>query len=169
MPHRSRLSRRLARSLPFALLAAALCTPAFAQTVRDKILQENPSRTPGGSCIYGGDGRLIYAPRGALCPESEGGAAPPASMAADDERHAPARAAAPTPPVSAAPALPRERIAALLAERERMDVELARMREALAYEDREAARRVVDDALGKLARHLENEARVLQPLAGDAR
>jgi hypothetical protein len=43
------------------------------------------------------------------------------------------------------------------------------VREATAYEDREAARRVVNDALANIARHLENEARVLQPLAAGGR
>ena len=170
MSHRSRFVSKLAGPLTSALLAAgALAAPALAQTVRDKVLQENPSRTPGGSCMYGGDGHLIYAPRGVSCPETEAQAPPPASVDADAERPAALRGAPAPARVAAPPAVPRERIAALLAERERMDVELVRVRDAAAYEDREAARRVIDDALAKLARHLENEARVLQPLAGGGR
>jgi type VI protein secretion system component VasF len=59
----------------------------------------------------------------------------------------------------------RTEAAALLAERERLDVELARVREALAYEDREATRRVVDEALRKIARHLEREGRLLEAVS----
>ena len=38
------------------------------------------------------------------------------------------------------------------------------MREALSYEDREAARRVVEEAMRKIESHLEREARLLQGL-----
>jgi hypothetical protein len=158
---RSATHPQSARGLTLALVAlAALAVPALAsaQTVRNRILEENPNRTIGGSCIYGGDGRLIHAPHGVACPENE---EPPASIAPD-------AAPAPRPRASAQPAIPqqaRTEIAALLAERERLDVELAHVREAASYEDREAARRVVDESLRKISRHLENEVRVLQPLA----
>ena len=39
--------------------------PAASQPVRDKVLTENPYRSPGGSCIYGAKGQLVYAPPGA--------------------------------------------------------------------------------------------------------
>jgi len=158
MPRPSATHPQLARNLVLAIVALAVPALASAQTVRNKILEENPNRTIGGSCIYGGDGRLIHAPHNVACPENEES---PASMAPD---------AAPAPRTHAAaqPTIPqhaRGEIAALLAERERLDVELAHVREAASYEDREAARRVVDESLRKIARHLENEARVLQPLA----
>jgi hypothetical protein len=144
---------RFVRRLAFALTAvAALAAQSSAQHVRETTLYENPTRDVGGSCIYGGDGKLLHAPRGAMCPEMEQA---PASGAPASE---PGRAAAPNDAV-------RAEAAALLAERERLDVELARVREALAYEDREAARRVVDESLRKIARHLEREARLLQPLS----
>jgi hypothetical protein len=145
--------------LRFTLMAVAisLAAPAFAQQVRERIIQENPSRTVGGSCIYGGDGKLIHAPRGATCPERE---QPPASMAPSAREAAPAASAPP-----ALPANVRSEAAELLVEREHLDVELARVREAVAYEDREAARGAVDAALRKIARHLEREARLLQAIA----
>jgi hypothetical protein len=59
----------------------------------------------------------------------------------------------------------RGEVSALLSERERLDAELGRIREALGYEDRESARRVVEESLARIARHLEHEARLLQPLA----
>jgi hypothetical protein len=160
MPLRSATRSQFARGPALALIAlAAFAAPALAsaQTVRNKVLEENPNRTIGGSCIYGGDGRLIHAPHGVACREYE---EPPASIAPD-------AAQAPRPRAGAQPALPqqaRAELAALLAERERLDVELAHVREAASYEDREAARRVVDESLRKIARHLENEARVIQPL-----
>lgn len=160
MSHRSRVRTVATRSLRAALLATlTFAAPALAQSVRDKPLTENPSRTPGGSCIYDGDGKLLFAPRGATCPETESPPASAAPEAAPSQREQP-------PGAQGAPPLPaRQEVAALLAERERLDVELARVREAVAYEDRESARRVVDESLRKITRHLEHEARVLQPLA----
>jgi len=157
MRDRSRLSLTGSREFVLAALAAAaLASPALAQTVRDTVIQENPSRTPGGSCMYGGDGKLIYAPQGAACPETQS----PAALA----------------PVSAAPAEQsaakrldalRREAAAVLSEREHLDVELARLREALTYEDRETTQRIVDEVLRRFERHLEREARLLQPLAAN--
>jgi len=159
MRHRSGSALGGSRNLALAALAAAaLAAPALAQTVRDKIINENPNRTPGGSCMYGGDGKLIYAPRGAVCPETE---QPPASLA-------PVSAAAPAEQ-SAAKRLDAQRreAAAVLAEREHLDVEFARLREALTYEDRETTQRIVDEVLRRFERHLEREARLLQPLAAN--
>jgi hypothetical protein len=156
MRHRSRISSR--KLVLATLAAAALASPALAQTVRDKIIQENPSRTPGGSCMYGGDGKLIYAPRGAVCPETE---QPPASLA-------PVSAGAPAEQSATKQlAALRGEAAALLAEREHFDVEFARLRGALTYEDRETTQRVVNEVLRKFERHLEREARLLQPLAAN--
>ncbi len=139
---------RLVRRLVLALAAtAALAAPGAAQQVRDRILTENPTRTIGGSCIYGGDGKLIHAPRNAVCPASE-----------EAPAVAPAHAAALREDGM------RTEAAALLAEREHLDVELARVREAFAYEDREAASAAVEAALSKIAQHLEREARLLQEL-----
>jgi hypothetical protein len=157
-----------AAALALTLAALAWTAPAAAQTIRDKMVTDNPSRTPGGSCIYGGDGKLIHAPRGSLCPEYQEGTAPAPAAIAEDAAP-PKRATAPvsTQPPAARTPLPsvaREDVAALLAERERLDVELARMREAIGYEDREAARAAIEASLGRIARHLENEARVLQPM-----
>jgi len=105
--------------------------------------------------MYGGDGKLIYAPQGTVCPETQS----PASLA-------PVSAAAPAEQ-SAMKQLAglRSEAAAVLAEREHLDVEFARLRESLTYEDRETTQRIVDEVLRKFERHLEREARLLQPLA----
>ena len=149
MHAQSQIVRRLALALA---AAAALAASSSAQQTREMVLTENPTRDVGGSCIYGGDGKLIHAPRGAMCSEMEQA---PASAARASQ---PERAAAPNDAV-------RTEAATLLAGRERLDVELARVREALAYEDREATRRVVEEALRKIARHLEREARLLEALS----
>jgi hypothetical protein len=172
---------QLAPALVFAALAA-LAGAAHAQKVRETVLMENPSRNVGGSCIYGGDGHLLHAPRGVACPETE---EPPASPAPDIAA-APARSG-PTAPARSGPTAParggpaahsvapaaasdgvRSDAAALLAEREQLDVEIVRLRDAVSAEDREAARRASEQALSKIQRHLEHEARVLQILLAAA-
>lgn len=132
---------------------ALLAAPSAAQRVQETVLVENPSRDIGGSCVYGRSGELLFAPQGASCPQRQ---QPPASATPSAERARPA------------PASLRAEAQALLVERERMDAELARVREAVAYEDRESAARVIDEALRTLARHLEREARLLEPLAAGA-
>jgi hypothetical protein len=131
------------------------------------------AKLPAAQCRYNAEGRLVFSPRGISCPAF---AAPPAAIVLDSEELAP-RPPAPAPPAKAIPppakaatqpalaVISRGEVSALLAERERLDAELGRIREALAYEDRESARRVIDESLARIARHLEHEARLLQPLA----
>jgi hypothetical protein len=155
-----------------ALAACALLAgDAAAQAASDKTPPAQPARASSGSCMYDGNGRLVFSPRGASCPQF---ASPPAHIAPVSKTvlspPPAARATQPGVPVSvprsAVPQQLRVEVATLLAERERLDVELARIREAISYEDREAARSAVDQALAKISHHLEREARVLQPLAG---
>ena len=159
MPHRLRL-RSAAGLLASCLGAVALTATANAQSVHEQTLPTAPSQASGGACMYGGDGSLIYTPRGANCPANE---QPPASIASDAVQ-APAARPLAARAQAAAPPHTREDLAALLVELEHLDVELARVREASAYEDREAARVVVEEAMRKIAFHLEHEARVLQPM-----
>jgi len=159
--------RILARVSLWLMLAAT----ASAQEPRTHIPGALAAAGASGSCMYGGDGKLLFAPKGAACPERQ---QPPASHA-----EAPVRAASPAvrssaPRQDASPAkgnaLPanlRAEAAALFEERERLDVELARVREAVAYEDREAARRAVEAALANITRHLEREARLLREIAAN--
>jgi len=151
-----------------ALLWLALAAAAQAQEVRPHILGANAARGVSGACMYGGDGKLLFAPKGAVCPERE---QPPASLAPSaPQSPSPRRTvggegvAAPRDDASLTSTI-RAEAAALFEERERLDVEIARAREALAYEDREAARRVVEAALAKITQHLEREARLLRQIA----
>jgi hypothetical protein len=142
----------LAAAIGGALLLAA---PSGAQRVRETEIRENPYHDVGGSCVYGRSGELLFAPQGANCPARE---QPPASVAPAGERAA------------LLPESQREEARALLAEREALRAELARVREAIAYEDRESAARVVEGALREIARHLEREARLLEAIdAGRAK
>jgi hypothetical protein len=162
MHHRSRV---LVQVSLWLMLAAA----ANAQEPRTHIPGAPAATGASGSCMYGGDGKLLFAPKGAVCPERQ---QPPASLAETPLRAAPPaarpsaqRSDAPPATGNALPANLRAEAAALFEERERLDVELARVREAVAYEDREAARRVAEAALAKITQHLEREARLLREIA----
>jgi hypothetical protein len=131
----------------------ALASAAFAEGSLQTQFVPAPPKTGGsGSCLYGGSGELLHAPPGVECPARE---QPPAKLAPAATRGASV----------GLPESVRAESRALLAEREALDVELARVRQAVGYEDREAAARVVNEALARIARHLEREARLLQPLA----
>jgi hypothetical protein len=167
MTHRYRHRPALSRQVLWALVAmGALATQAPANDGAAAAT----NRSGRGSCMYGPEGKLVFSPRGMNCPAF---AAPPANIALDDDlvprKPAPPAAvsAAPAPSVSL-PATTRAQLQALLVERARLDAELARLREAAAYEDREAARRVTDASLAKIARHLDNETRAIQPLLSSA-
>jgi hypothetical protein len=120
--------------------------------------------------MYGPEGKLVFSPRGMSCPAF---AAPPANIALGDDlvtrkpAPPPVSSAAPAPRV-ALPAATRAQLQALLVARTRLDAELAHLREAAAYEDREAARRVTDESLAKIARQLDNETRAIQLLLSSA-
>lgn len=165
-------------------VAAALATGAQADAT-------DPSAPNVGTakCRYSESGKLVFSPRGTSCPAY---ASPPAEIALDSElaprppvpaapvpaapASTPASAPAPTTPAttvaaakaSAQPALAvvsRGAVSALLAERRGLDDEILRIRDALTYDDREAARRVIEGSLVLISEHLEREERVLKPLA----
>jgi hypothetical protein len=86
-----------------------------------------------------------------------------ASLAEAKPAPAPALAAKPTP-ASELAVISRAELAALLAERDGLAEELTRIRDALDYQDREAARRVADASLARIAEHLDAEERLLLKL-----
>ncbi len=119
---------------------------SFAQQVQQPIVIDNVSRNAGGSCIYGPSGELLHKPKGAICPERE---------------QPPAAAVSSAPPNKPLPATLREEARALAAERPAVDREMARLREAVLYEDREAALRVTEEALARIRTHMAREQRFL--------
>jgi hypothetical protein len=154
--------RHRPRILACVSLWLMLAATANAQQPQTHIPGAPAAKGASGSCMYGGDGKLLFAPKGAACPERQ---QPPASLAETPVRESAPRQDAPPAKRNAMPAELRAEAAALFEERERLDVELARVREAVAYEDREAARRVAEASLAKIARHLEREARLLREIA----
>lgn len=133
----------------------ALAGPVFAQALQTQFVPSAGSPAASGACMYGGSGELLHAPKGAICPKRE---QPPVSAAPPASRDA----------AGALPYRVRAELREQLAESTALDVEIARARQAVSHEDGEAAR-VVNDALSKLARHLEREAQLLKQLtAGSA-
>jgi hypothetical protein len=96
--------------------------------------------------------------RVASAPSQPSSAPPPKPAAA-----APAPAQKPAPAAELA-VISRAELAALLAERDGLAEELARIRDVLEYQDREAARRVAEASLARIAEHLDAEERLLLKL-----
>ncbi len=59
------IQRRLLVTVTAIALGIAL--PALAQKVIERSLRGNPYRDVGGSCVYGRQGELMFAPKGVRC------------------------------------------------------------------------------------------------------
>ena len=59
------IQRRLLVTVTAIALGIAL--PALTQKVLEPALRGNPYRDIGGSCVYGRQGELLFAPKGARC------------------------------------------------------------------------------------------------------
>jgi hypothetical protein len=120
-------------------------------------------------CRYGPSGKLVFSPRGTNATAATPPSSQPAVAVVAPKAAAPSPATAEPQPAKRAAqptvaVMSRNELVTLLAERERLLAELGRIREAMTLEDRESARRVIEASLALIARHLEHEERVLEPL-----
>ena len=61
-----------------------IAVPVLAQQESMGVLKGNPYRDVGGSCVYGGKGELLHAPKGVSCPTREDAPGGRASRTADE-------------------------------------------------------------------------------------
>jgi len=141
---------RIGLSMVSMVLVATL--PAAAQKVRDPTLRGNPYRNIGGSCVYGGNGELLYAPRGAVCP--------------DRQRRDPEASMAPAPAGSSemAPAL-RAEMSALLEAHSHVAAELEKLRRAIAEGRKDDALEATSHVVRELSEQRAREARLFEALS----
>lgn len=121
-----------------------VAVPAASQPVRERILIENPYRNPGGSCIYGQQGQLVYAPVGTACPAKEteggGGGLPTAAVL--------------TPEMG-------KRMRELFATHPHIADEIVAVRQAVEAGDRARALERIDHVLGEVSANKAAAERVL--------
>jgi hypothetical protein len=126
-----------------ALLAIGVVPHAAGQSIRERSLMENPYRTPGGSCIYGAKGGLVFRPQGATCPEEQLQNAPEASASET-----------PTPEIM-------QHLRELFATYPHIADEVVAAREALESGDRAKALTALEHILGEVSANKAAAERIL--------
>lgn len=134
-----------------AVIALAIALPAIAQKVRVPTLVENPYRDIGGSCVYGRQGELVYAPKGASCGSRR------------DEEDSPSQTTTPDRWENLAPAL-RAEMVALFEGHSHVAEELTRLRRAIAVGRTDDALQATDHVVQELTEQLAREERLLEKL-----
>lgn len=136
----SKTSSGFSRSAFLAAISVALWLAAVAsgQVVRQTPIRENPYRSPGGSCVYGGKGELLYAPKDAGCPGRQ------------DQM--PGRTdGIPVSLLEQLPADTRERLSQFFRTHSHIGDEIVRARKAVESGDRAAALRALDHVLAEVS------------------
>lgn len=135
----------------------AMAVPALAQRETPPTLRSNPYRDIGGSCVYGKQGEVLYAPKGADCPDRTNhlGAAQSASTSKTRFQELP-------------PAY-RAEANGLVSDHEHIATELGELRQAIARNQREQAMTLADKLVAELREHLTREEGFLDKLAVEHR
>lgn len=137
------------------LLLMGVTTESLGQsrrsTTREPILRGNPYRDAGGSCVYGKDGKLVYAPKGKRC--------------RDGSDHLGTAGDAQSPILAGYPPARRDDLAKLLSDYEHLVDEVARLRMAVDAGNRPVALEVADKIRSELTAHRAREERFLEKMA----
>lgn len=142
---------RFNSSIILFILVVMIATPAIAQKVQAQPLKWNPYRDIGGSCVYGGAGELLYAPKGSDCKE---------------RRDAPnSTALAPEPNLVSLPPGLRSEAESLLADHTHIAEELTRLRHAIATEKKKKVLLAAEHVIEALTRHHAREEKLLRSIA----
>ena len=138
-----------------ALVFGALATPALAQSIKERSLQNNPYRQAGGSCVYGRNGELLNQPKGVVCASQE--EAPGAAAPGTSDRFA-----------GLPPAL-RSEATALVASHGHVADHLVELRRAVASNEKTRAIAISDEIAKELIDHLAREQALFEKLAAEHR
>jgi len=136
----SRTIFRLGRLAAFVStsLALGLGVAASGQVIQQTPLRENPYRSPGGSCVYGGKGELLYAPKSSSCPGRQD------QMQGRTD-------GIPVTLLEQLPADTRERLRQFFRTHSHIGDEIVRARKAVESGDRAAALRALDHVLAEVS------------------
>jgi len=132
-------------ALPLAA-AIAIAATSFGQQVRQVPLRENPYRNPGGSCLYGADGRVVHAPNGVYCPDKT-------------DQSKSSRSSTSLDTISASK---RDAVEKLLGDHEHISRELVRLRKAIGSDDKSVALELTDHITTRLRDHRLREERFME-------
>ncbi len=143
-------ARILLPMLAAGLLLVGAAMESLGQS-RERVLIGNPYRDAGGSCVYDREGKVVFAPSGKHCP--------------DATDHLSTSRKADSPIVASYPPGMRRKISKLLRDHEHIAQEIARLRQAVASQNREAALEAVDKIREEVTEHRGREERVFAEMA----
>lgn len=152
------MTTRIVASSMLALAATlAVATPSLGQRETSRSLRSNPYRDIGGSCVYGKQGEVLYAPKGAQCADKT------------DHLSTARKDAAATGRFQDLPPAFRPEASGLVADHSHIADELLELRQAIARNQKEGALAIADKLAGELNDHLTREERFLEKLAAEHR
>lgn len=136
-----------------AAIACVLAAVASGQVIQQTPLRENPYRSPGGSCVYGGKGELLYAPPSASCPSREN------QMQGRTD-------GIPSSLLEELPAATREGVRAFFKTHSHIGDEIIRARRAVENGDRSTALKALDHVLAEVSANKAGAEEILREIAG---
>jgi hypothetical protein len=141
----------------YAMTIVALLVPTTspAQKETSRSLRSNPYRDIGGSCVYGKQGEVLYAPKGAQCADRTEHLAAPAPAAAQQGRF------------NGLPPAYQPEARKLVADHDHIAEELTRLRQAIARNQKEGALQMADKLIAELTQHLQREESFLEKLEAE--
>lgn len=148
----TRLNAGLA--LGFAALVA-FAGPSFAQKETQSTLRSNPYRDIGGSCVYGKQGEVLFAPKGGHCPDRT------------DHLSAARKATTTADPFPGLPPAYQTEARGLVSDHSHIADELDQLRQAIARSQKEDALAIADKLVGEMREHLAREEDFIGKLAAE--
>jgi|GEM_PF-6278132 len=135
-----------------AAMVLGLAPPGLAQRVRDPVLKGNPYRNVGGSCVYGRDGKLVFAPSRARCPAQQGTTADSPEARSSKKSHSPQL---------------RADMRSLLEDHAQVAQKLAELRRAVAKGQKTEALEASEHIARELSEHMVREKRLFEKLSAE--
>ena len=120
-------------------------------TTRDPVLKGNPRRDAGGSCVYGRDGKVVFAPEGKDC--------------RDKRDHLSELDTSESRIVDSFPPAMRPELSKLLSDHKHIASEVIRLRQAIRNQNQNEALEAADKITSELTDHTAREERFLEAMA----
>lgn len=149
---------RVIWSVCLSLLFALVFVPAvLAQKETNASLRSNPYRDIGGSCVYGKQREVLFAPKGSNCPDQT------------DHLSQARKAATPRDPFPSLPPAYKAEAGGLVSDHVHIAGELDELRQAIARNQKENALAIADKLIAELREHLTREEGFIDKLAAEHR
>lgn len=143
------MKRRYVVAVSFALVL--LTNPSDAQKVNSSPLKWNSYRDIGGSCVYGANGELVYAPAGRAC--------------RDRRQHLGNTPVTPESQLVDMPPALRGEAEALMGDHAHIATEFVELRQLIAVADKVGAIAKADEVIAELTKHQAREEKFFRSIS----